>query len=124
MINSLASYIPVNSSIIKTSGWSIIEPITHANRYQLIQCLVQDEVITKRESNIKAFFNGLNMLKVGDLLLSHPDTMMSLFVFESEQLTAYSFMLLVESLRPESCDSKKSQTFEYFRQYVLHLEGL
>ena len=85
--------IPVNSSIIKTSGWSIIEPITHANRYQLIQYLVQDEVITKRESNIKAFFNGLNMLKVGDLLLSHPDTMMSLFVFESEQLTAYSFVI-------------------------------
>ncbi len=98
-------------------------PVTHANRYQLIQCLVQDEVITKRESNMKAFFRGLNMLKVGDLLLNKPDIMKSVFVFKSEKLTANAFMKLVLSLRPPACEPKKYQAFEYFRQYVHCLEG-
>ena len=88
---------PTNLSIINSSGWSPIEPVTHANRYRLIQCLITEEVIMKREKNMNAFFKGLNSLKVGDLLVENPEY---LFVFKEHVLTADTFLNLIESLKP------------------------
>ena len=113
--------VPTNAAIINSSGWSPIEPITHANRYQLIQCLIGEEVILKREKNMKAFFHGLDTLKVGELILAHPEKMKSLFVYQEHPLTADSFMGLVASLRPPS--TKEAQAFEFFKEYVYYLEG-
>ncbi len=113
--------LPANSTIINASGWSSIEPVTHANRYRLIQNLIGEEVILKRERNMKAFFCGLNVLKVGDLMLAQPEKMKSLFVYEENLLTADSFMNLVESMRPPL--EKQAQSFEYFKEYVYYIEG-
>lgn len=111
--------VPANAAIINSSGWSIAEPITHANRYCLIQSLIREEVISKRESNMKAFFCGLNVLKVGELMLAHPERMKNLFVYQESHLSVDSFMTLVASVRP-SCP-KQAQALEYFREYVDYL---
>jgi hypothetical protein len=50
--------LPGSASILNCSGWSIIEPVNLGNRYRLIGCLIREEVISKRETNLKAFFVG------------------------------------------------------------------
>lgn len=47
---------PASMFIINQSSWSIVEPVTVANRAALLQHLMWEEVILRRESNIKAFY--------------------------------------------------------------------
>lgn len=112
---------PTSLSIINSSGWSHVEPVTHANRYRLIQCLITEEVISKREKNMNAFFRGLNNINVGDLITAHPKKFKNMFVFQEYILTADTFMSLVKSLKPPL--QKEAQAFEFFKEYVYYLEG-
>ena len=112
--------LPKNSSIINSSGWNPWEPITHVNRYRLIQSLISEEVITKREQNIQAFMKGLNLLKVGDLVAAYPDLMKEVFVYKHTNITADQFLALVTSPKPDS--PKHAQAFDHFVHFVNHLE--
>ena len=113
---------PVNLSIINSCGWSITEAITHSNRYQLIQCLIHNEVITQRESNMRAFFRGLNVLKMGDLILSEPEKLGDLFMYRRIHLSVNHFKTLMSSVTPPS-GPKKVQSLEHFKEYLRYLEG-
>ena len=114
--------LPESAAILNCSGWSIVEPVTMGNRYRLIECLIKEEVISKRETNLKAFFRGLNLLNVGDLIVAHPKIMEPVFVFKHDKLTADSFMALVGSVKPPS--PTHSRAFGFFRDYVCYLEGI
>ena len=112
---------PSYSFILNNCGWSITEPVVPSNRFRFLQHLVYDEVITKRENNLKAFFRGLNSLQVGDLIKAHPDLTKSLFVVKSSQLTYEKFLSFVSSPRPQ--DPSRARAFDFFSEFVIYLEG-
>lgn len=113
--------LPANMSIINHSGWSITEPVTIANKAVLLQQLIWEEVILRREGNIRAFKRGLGHLNLLQLMHTNPDLMKPLFVAKSEEVTAEVFMGLVSSLRPQKIEQQRA--FDYFRDFVFHLES-
>ena len=112
---------PVNAAILNGYGWSIIQPIVPANKLSFLQHLIQDEVIIKRERNLKAFQRGLNVLGVGDLLKRYPCITDKLFVAQKSPLSPAGFLDLVSSLRPQR--QEEVQAFEIFKEFVSYLEG-
>lgn len=114
---------PANMSIINHSGWSITEPVTLTNKAGLLQHLIWEEVILRRDGNIQAFKRGLDHLKLLQLMQTHPALLKPLFVVQPtcEDLTAQAFWGLVASLRPR--DEDKQQAYDFFRDFVFHLEG-
>ena len=58
-------------SIINSSGWPVTQQITLANKTALLQGLIFDEVIAKRQDHIAAFQKGLENLKVMALIRKH-----------------------------------------------------
>lgn len=103
---------PANMYILNHSGWSITEPVTMANKATLLQRLIWDEVILRREGNIQAFKRGLTYLKLLQLMQANPDLLKPLFVAKSEEVTAEAFMGLVSTLRPQEVEQR--QAFDYF----------
>ena len=79
---------PVNVGILNGCGWCITQPIVPANKLSFLQHLIQDEVITRREHNLKAFQCGLNVLSVCDLLKRYPGATKELFVAQNSPLTS------------------------------------
>ena len=63
---------PASMFIINQSGWSIIEPVTMENKASLLQHLIWEEVILRREGNIQAFKQGLDCLKLLQLMQTWP----------------------------------------------------
>lgn len=89
-------------AIINPSGWNITEPVTIANKAALLQQLIWEEVILRREGNIQAFKRGLNHLKLLQFMQTNADLLKPLFVAKCEEVTAEVFMGLVSSLRPRN----------------------
>ena len=49
---------PASMFIVNQSSWSIVEPVNMTNKAALLQHLIWEEVILRRESNIHAFMKG------------------------------------------------------------------
>lgn len=86
-----------NMSIINSSGWPVTQQITLANKTALLQGLIFDEVIAKRQDHIAAFQKGLEKLKVMALVIKHPQQMRKLFVYSDEILDADQLLSLIET---------------------------
>ena len=114
---------PSYAYILKSCGWCITKPITLSNKMQFLQHLVQDEVIAKRERNMKAFVCGLDCLEFGELVRQHPEMTRSLFVAaQSATISAKVFLSLISSNRP--AESKEhARAFDYFKDFIAYLEG-
>lgn len=112
---------PAYSFILCNCGWSITEPVVAANKIRFLQYLVYEEVITRHATNLKAFYHGLNVLHVGDMIKAHPDQTRSLFVAEPDRLSSARFLSLISSTRPEQVSHARA--FDYFRKFVLYIEG-
>lgn len=91
---------PTSGSIINSSSWSVVEAVTMRNRSLLLQQLMHEEVIVRREGNLQAFQRGLDSLQLSDLLVAHPQLMRPLFVAEDgKHLTATEFISLIVTPR-------------------------
>ena len=81
-----------------------------------------DEVILKRERNLKAFCRGLNVLGITDVVKHHPNVARKLFIFEEVSLTPSLFLGLVGSLRPDK--EEHQLAFDFFKELVVYLQGM
>ena len=70
---------------------------------------------------MNAFFRGLNLLRLGDLIIAQPEKFHSLFVYEENILTVDTFLNLVSSQKPLL--QKQAQSYNFFMEYVHQLEG-
>ena len=105
-----------SNCILNNCGWSLTQEITVANKIQFQQYLVHDEVILKRERNLRAFCHGLNSLGVYDLVKDNPDTMRSLFVYKPKQITAELFRSFISSVKP--FDKDEARAFQFFQDFI------
>ncbi len=112
---------PASMFIINHSGWSIVDPVTTGNKAVLLQHLIWDEVILRREGNIQAFKRGLGDLGLLQLVQRYPDLMKPLFVAQpdGQEVTALAFMGLVESLKPT--EKEQLRAYDYFQDLVAYL---
>lgn len=112
---------PASMFIINQSSWSIVEPVTVANRAALLQHLMWEEVILRRESNIKAFMQGLSCLNLLELMQKHPELLKPLFVVEPDEseLSVDAFLRLIGSLRPQ--EEAQQRAYDYFMELIIHL---
>lgn len=105
--------------IINTSGWSITTPINMSTKASLLQGLIWDEVVGKREQQLRAFRKGLENFGIMRLVEDHPDLAEELFVFKNIQMTANDFKLLISSLPPNAdTNPKHGQVYHWFLQYI------
>ena len=112
---------PANCYILNACGWSLTEPIVPSNKLQFLQQLMVDEVLNKRERNLKAFMCGLQVLGIIELVKAHPDLTRQLFVSEKKTMTPECFMKLVVSVCPAKPDERRA--FGFFEKYVSTLNG-
>ena len=107
---------PASMLIINQSQWSIVEPVTTSNKSSLIQHLIWEEVIQRRDQNIQAFKRGPKQFKMVELIQKHPDMLKPLFVAQpSQEITAGEFWSLVASLKPSAHEHQRASAIEYFR---------
>ena len=66
---------------------------------------------------MKAFYHGLNVLQVGDLIKAHPEQTRSLFVAGPDFLSSARFLSLILSTQPEQVINQ-GRAFDYFRLQV------
>ena len=112
---------PTALFLLNQSSWSITEAVTMLNKSYLLQKLIFEEVITRREGSLQAFRRGLNHLGLVPLLQSFPDMMKPIFVAEPVKLTAESFLSLIVSLKPQEAEQRHA--FDFFCAFVQHLQG-
>ncbi len=114
---------PANMFIINQSRWSIIEPVTMENKASLLQHLIWEEVILRKEGNVQAFKRGLDCLMLLQLMQTWPDVLKPLFVAQPtmKEVTAEAFLGLVASLKPHDKDQQRA--YDYFHDFVFHLES-
>ena len=116
--------IPTNIQIVNNSSWSTIEPVTMSSRVRLLQQLIFEEVIVRREGNLLAFKKGLNSLQLGEIIAAHSLLMRPLFVAGAElPLTADVFLSLVKTPKPDASDKVRA-AYDFFRSYVIYLAGV
>lgn len=93
-----------------------------ANKLRFLQDLIHDEVIVKREQNLKAFCRGLDSLSIGRLIKKYPDVTKSLFVAQNENvITADIFFSLMTNDPPKN--ENEERAISYFKNFVVHIES-
>ena len=113
---------PNSMSIINNSAWGITEPVTVLNKTRLLQQLILEEVIIKREHNMRAFLKGLVYLGVNELLTKHPELMRDFFCDNNQELSAEKFFQLIKD--PILNDDRAKVAYDFFKEFVIHLEGM
>ena len=63
--------VPGNLSILNNSRWGHTQAITVENKAALLQHLILEEVIVRREDNLKAFIIGLEQLGLRGLIKAY-----------------------------------------------------
>ena len=107
--------------ILNQSRWSIIHAVTRSNKDALLQQLIMEEVIIRREANLKAFRRGLSVLGISSMMEEHPDLVRPLFIEEEHPLTANQFKSLIDCEQPS--DPLQGRAYEMFMDFVAHIEG-
>jgi len=103
-------------SIINASGWDLTKKITCVTKNSLVQGLIIDEVIGKRERQMCAVSNGLEWAGFLDLIRQYPEKMRPLFVYCGRELTCDQFKVLIDSSPPNQPVEKRA--YEWFFEYV------
>ena len=69
-------------TIINSSGWGLTTEIMLYTKHDLVQGLIYDEVVGKRERHVRALRSGLERLGVLDMILKYPDQTRELFLHQ------------------------------------------
>ena len=108
--------------ILNQSRWSIVHAVTKSNKDALLQQLIMEEVIIRREANLKAFRRGLSVLGMTSMLEEYPHLLRPLSVEEEHPpLTVSHFKSLIDSEWPS--DPVQSRAYDMFMEFVTHIEG-
>ena len=103
-------------AVVNSCGWPPEKFITLANRIELINGLIEQELVHKRERVIAAFGRGLEALGMLALIREHPCEFKQAFVFQKQPLTAKMFTGLVISKPP--LGKRKLRLYQWFMQYI------
>lgn len=116
---------PAYSTLLNHSSWSLTDPVNRSNKHALLQQLILEEVIIRREVNLKAFRRGLQVLGLCDLLEHHPQSLQPLFVAGAQVkiLTAQRVRDALSSTCPTH-DSDKAAAYNHFMALLTFLEGV
>ena len=108
---------PAHMAIINSSTWPITKGISMLTKMELMQTLIIEEVITKRDVNIRAFRTGLFVLGFLNLCRDYADLMKPLFVHCEEYFTREKFQFDGCSSPSRPCNhSRCSQSFQLLRE--------
>ena len=113
---------PSTMMIINSSRWSVIESITKNNKDALLQQLILEEVVIRREANILAFQRGMHMLGVSELIQCYPTLMRPLLVAEEKVLTSEQFMSFIGSLKPS--EPAELLAYNRFVELITYIGGM
>ena len=103
--------------IINSSRWSVTEMITKANKSALLQLLIWEEVVKRREENLMAFRKGMNVLGMLDMLKNYPVLTRPLLVAEDDAvLTSKEFRSLIGSSKPVV--PEEIQSYNRFMEFI------
>ena len=103
-------------AIVNASKWPSTQPITNLTKHALLQKLVVEEVIRKRDDHILSFRKGLDILDFIGVIQHFPEQCKQLFVFSETLLTAAKLRGLIGTPRPEGC--KQQQVYDWFCSYL------
>ena len=109
---------PAHMAIINSSTWPVTKGISMLTKMELMQTLIIEEVITKRDVNIRAFRKGLFVLGFLNLCRDYADLTKPLFVHCEEEFTREKFMSLMAAVPPpRPCKhSRCSESFQLLRE--------
>ena len=113
---------PAYIAILNNSRWSIIDAVDMSNKDALSQLLIAEEVIVRREANLKAFCRGLNVVGFADLIEKWPNLMRPLLVTEDFEITSTIFKGLIKSQKPSS--PAESRAYDMFMNFISSIEGI
>ena len=88
-----------NMALINSSGWSPIQVITVNNKTSLLQGLIYEEIVRKRQNQIISLCRGLEKL---DLCRSHPELMRDVFVYSHTDMSATRLLGMIDPIVPTS----------------------
>lgn len=112
---------PSSIMILNNSRWSVVEAIDKSNKDALLQQLIFEEVIVRREANIRAFKHGMSLLNVSSLLEDYPTLMRPLLVAEGPGITSQIFKSLIKSRRPDRLN--QAAAYDMFLDFVEFIGG-
>ncbi len=105
--------------LINASGWSVSTPINLPTKARLLQGLIWDEVVGKRERQLRAFRKGLDNFGILKMIVDHRDLAEELFVFHESALSLEDFRSLISSKPPDGdTEPKKAQAYLWFMDYL------
>ena len=103
-------------SIINASGWDLTKKVTQVTKNNLVQGLIVEEVIGKRERRMCAMKNGLEWAGFLDLIRQYPEKMRPLLVHCGSELTYNQFQALIYSAPPSQPVERRA--YEWFFEYI------
>lgn len=112
---------PSSIMILNNSRWSVVDAIDKTNKDALLQQLILEEVIVRREANIRAFKRGMTVLNVSSLLEQYPVLMRPLLVDEGMEMTSQFFKSLIKSKRPDQ--PHQALSYDMFLEFVEFIGG-
>ncbi len=109
--------------IVNRSRWSTTETIRRSNKTALLQHLIWEEVVARREDNMAAFRRGMSVLQMVELMHHNPVLTKPLLIAESSSvLTSKQLIDLISSSKPEQQD--ECQAYERFIEFISQIEGI
>ena len=112
---------PSSVMILNNSRWSAVQAIDKTNKDAFLQQLILEEVIVRREANLKAFLCGMRVLGVASLVMDYPFLMKPLMVAGEFTLTSPLFLSLIKGHRP--LEPEHSLTYDMFFEFVKTIGG-
>ena len=113
---------PAKMAIVNSSRWPVTKSINLCTKSELVQAIMEEELLSKRGDNIRAFQKGLSVMGFMTLCLNNPDVTKSLFVYEDRPLTASVFLQppVMSKLITKPDQSKVNQVnaFNWFVKYI------
>ena len=106
-------------AIINSSSWPVTKCIDCRSKFQLGQTLLIEEVLHKREANIRALRRGMHVLGFFKLCNEYPEKTKPLFLYTPAPLDSSRFFSLMHERTDKPADnSKQAVAFTYFMKYV------
>ena len=103
----------MSMALINSSGWSPVKQVTVTTKTELVQGLIFNEVVYKRDKQLRALRKGLENLGLLKLLQMNPE-LKNLLVFEQSHLTGTLFLSLLE----QDEEVEASPAFSLFQVYM------
>lgn len=103
--------------ILNFSRWDQSVAVTTANRHSLISELLMDELIRKRQSQIKSIQEGLDLTGFLAFIKANVSRCRQIFVYSKNNgLTPMEFLQLVKT--DNNDDYEKKQAFDFFSKII------